>query len=245
MKILGIIPARYASTRFPAKALVNIAGKTMVQRVYEQARKSKFLSEVVVATDHSEIYNHVVGFGGKVVMTKAEHPSGTDRCFEAYQNLGQQFDFIINIQGDEPFIDPLQIDQIAEKLKGDVELASLCKYISDSEELFSPNNVKVIRDIQGKAIYFSRHPVPYLRNHEQQQWLKHHKYFKHIGIYAYRTDILEKVTKLSTSILEKAESLEQLRWLENGYSILMVETNYDSIGIDVPEDLKKIDRFLN
>lgn len=239
-KTLGIIPSRYASTRFPGKPLVDIAGKTMIQRVYEQASKSKFLSEIIVATDDERIYSHIKSFGGNVIMTNSNHPSGTDRCFEAYQKYGKIFDFVINIQGDEPFIQPEQIDLLASQLNPEIEIATLCKKITETDTLFNPNSPKVIFDTNNKAIFFSRLPIPYFRGKQNDEWILNHDYFKHIGIYAYRTDILEKLTKLSPSKLEIAESLEQLRWLENGNKIFVYKTEIETFGIDSPEDLEKI-----
>ncbi len=244
MKILGIIPARFASTRFPEKALVDIGGKSMVQRVYEQACKAKSLTKVIVATDHAKIANHVMGFGGHVIMTSETHQSGTDRCMEVVDNLGEDFDFVLNIQGDEPFIKPEQIDLLADNVNFEVQLATLVKKITDTETLFNPNTPKVIWNEAMDAIYFSRYTLPYLRGIEKDAWLSTLDFYKHIGIYAYRTDILKEITKLKPSALEKAESLEQLRWIENGYKIKVVRTEFESIGIDTPEDLLKIQAFL-
>lgn len=240
MNILGIIPARYASTRFPAKPLVEIGGKSMIRRVYEQAEKARLLSNVVVATDNNEIFNHVKTFGGNVVMTKEEHPSGTDRCFEALEKTSGDFDFVINIQGDEPFIHPEQIDLLASALNKETELATLVKKIEDQETLFNPNTPKVIFNKNKEAIYFSRQTIPYIRGAEPEQWLSKAEFYKHIGIYAYRADILKAITSLETGSLEKSESLEQLRWLENGFKIKVEITTYESVGIDVPSDLEKI-----
>ncbi|MCR6639282.1 MAG: 3-deoxy-manno-octulosonate cytidylyltransferase [Sporocytophaga sp.] len=240
MNILGIIPARYASTRFPAKPLVEIGGKSMIRRVYEQAGKARLLSNVVVATDNNEIFNHVKTFGGNVVMTKEEHPSGTDRCFEALEKTSGDFDFVINIQGDEPFIHPEQIDLLASALNKETELATLVKKIEDQETLFNPNTPKVIFNKNKEAIYFSRQTIPYIRGAEPEQWLSKAEFYKHIGIYAYRADILKAITSLETGSLEKSESLEQLRWLENGFNIKVEITTYESVGIDVPSDLEKI-----
>jgi 3-deoxy-manno-octulosonate cytidylyltransferase (CMP-KDO synthetase) len=240
MTILGIIPARYASTRFPAKPLVDIKGKSMIRRVYEQASKASALTKVVVATDHEKIFHHVEAFG-EVIMTNPEHISGTDRCFEALQKLKKEYDYVINIQGDEPFILPEQINLLASCLKSsDTELATLVKKITDKESLFNPNTPKVIFNKNNEAIYFSRQTIPYLRGIPPEEWLNKKDFYKHIGIYAYRTDILKKITMLKASDLEKAESLEQLRWLENGFKIKIAITEYESIGIDTPEDLKKI-----
>lgn len=239
MKILGIIPARYASTRFPAKALADVLGKSMVQRVYEQAKKSATLTQVLVATDDNRIYDHVKGFGGEVVMTAPHHPSGTDRCFEALKKSAGNVDFIINIQGDEPFINPGQIDLLASVLSPETELATLVKKIDSEEVLFNPNSPKVVLNQKGEALYFSRSPIPYLRGVPEKDWLTTGLFYKHIGIYAYRIDILESITRLTTSSLENAEALEQLRWLENGYKIKVAITEHESFGIDTPEDLEK------
>jgi 3-deoxy-manno-octulosonate cytidylyltransferase (CMP-KDO synthetase) len=245
VKILGIIPARYASTRFPAKALIDIGGKSMIQRVYEQASKSNKLSKVIVATDDTRIYQHVIDFGGLVVMTSETHQSGTDRCFEAMTLLGETFDYVINIQGDEPFISPEPINNLAEVLDGKVQLATLVKIIDQADILFNVNVPKAVLNIRNEVLYFSRQTIPYIRNHEVAQWLQNHTFYKHIGIYAYRVDVLEAITTLPVSSLEKAESLEQLRWLENGFSIQAVITNDDSHGIDTPEDLDRVSkRFL-
>jgi 3-deoxy-manno-octulosonate cytidylyltransferase (CMP-KDO synthetase) len=238
MKILGIIPARYASTRFPAKALADIGGKSMIRRVYEQVLQSDSLTEVVVATDHPQILEHVRAFGAPAVMTSENHPSGTDRCFEALQTRGGNFDYVINIQGDEPFIQPEQIDILAACLDGKTELATLVKRFADQEALFSPNTAKVVLNRTGEAMYFSRHPIPFLRGIDPARWLESHAYFQHIGLYAYRTDVLALITQLPPSSLEKAESLEQLRWLENGFRIRVAFTEFESMGIDTPEDLK-------
>ena len=240
MKILGIIPARYASTRFPGKPLIDIASKTMIQRVYEQAKKCDSLTEVIVATDDERIYKHVHDFGGVAVMTSSNHQSGTDRCAEVALKY-PQYDVIINIQGDEPYIDPEQITIVSACFTNkDVQLSTLIKKITTLEELNNPNSPKVIINKHSEAIYFSRTPLPYLRGNEPADWLNHFTYFKHIGIYGYRADILQQVTKLAISPLERAESLEQLRWVENGYSIRVAETELETHAIDVPEDLKKL-----
>ncbi|WP_461077454.1 3-deoxy-manno-octulosonate cytidylyltransferase [Spirosoma flavus] len=242
MTILGIIPARYASTRFPAKALVSIEGKSMIQRVVEQASQARSLSRVVVATDDERIQSHVADFGGEVVMTSVHHQSGTDRCQEAVELLGMSPDYVVNIQGDEPFIKPRQIDLLTSVLDGSTELATLIKTIDDVETLFNPNAPKVVINALNEALYFSRHPIPYLRGELAENWLEHHRYYRHIGLYAYRTDVLERITQLPPSSLERAESLEQLRWLENGYRIRTVVTDLDSLGIDTPEDLDRVVR---
>ena len=244
MRILGVIPARYASTRFPAKPLADIAGKTMIQRVYEQVSKSESLSTVVVATDHPEILDHVEAFGGKVCMTGEHHASGTARCFEALTKQESQFDYVINIQGDEPFIQPQQIDLLVSMLDGRTEIATLVKRITDNDTLFNPNVVKVVLNQLNEALYFSRSTIPHLRNVTQERWLDSYAFYKHIGMYAYRSDILKEISSLSVGVLEKAESLEQLRWLENGYRIRASETNTEASGIDTPEDLEKAIAFI-
>ena len=238
--ILGIIPARYASTRFPAKALADIGGKSMIQRVVERAWQATSLSRVVVATDDERIRAHVADFGGEVVMTSVHHQSGTDRCQEAVEQLGITADYVVNIQGDEPFIQPRQIDLLTSVLDGVTELATLVKVISDPQTLLNPNTPKVVVSTTGNALYFSRHPIPYFRGKPVDTWLEFHTYYKHIGLYAYRTDVLARLTQLPPSLLEQAESLEQLRWLENGYRIRTVVTELDSHGIDTPEDLARV-----
>ncbi|MDH4058996.1 MAG: 3-deoxy-manno-octulosonate cytidylyltransferase [Cyclobacteriaceae bacterium] len=242
--ILGIIPARYASTRFPAKALIEVAGKSMIQRVYDQAKKASSLAEVVVATDHREIFNHVNQFGGKVCMTSDSHISGTDRCYEALSLQKESFDYVINIQGDEPFIHPDQINLLTTCLTGDTEIATLAKQIEDHEQLENVNVVKVVFSLSNQALLFSRSPIPYLRNIPKKDWLSAYTFYKHIGMYAYRSDVLRKLTELPVSSLEKAEALEQLRWLENGFIIKVIETKQETIGIDTPDDLQKALAFL-
>jgi 3-deoxy-manno-octulosonate cytidylyltransferase (CMP-KDO synthetase) len=237
--IAGIIPARYASSRFPGKPLVEIEGISMIQRVYIQAQKCSKLNTVFVATDDNRIYDHVTNFGGNVIMTSENHTTGTDRCYEAYLNLNTPFDYILNIQGDEPFIQPEQINFLADLLDGTTEIATLVKKIEDDETLFNENTPKVILNKFSEAIYFSRQTIPFLRGVEKHNWLASNTFYKHIGIYGYRTDILEKITKLKPSALETAESLEQLRWIENSYKIKVAITPYDSIGIDTPADLEK------
>ena len=245
IKILGVIPARYASTRFPAKALAMIGDKPMIRRVYEQAAKSRSLARVVVATDHEKIFEAVKEFGGEAVMTRADHPSGTDRCYEALTLQHEAYDYVINIQGDEPFIKPEQIDQAAALLDGRTELATLVAPVRDQATLFNPNIVKVIFNNNDEALYFSRQCIPYLRGVEQEEWIDRHTFYKHVSIYAYRTDVLGRITQLPVSRLEKAESLEQLRWLENGYRIRIGVTEFESMGVDTPEDLEKaIKTFL-
>ncbi len=243
MNFIGIIPARYASTRFPGKPLVMINGKMMIQRVFEQA--SKVFDHVVVATDDKRIFEAVEGFGGKVVMTSKKHRSGTDRCAEAVSiyesDYDIEFDVVVNIQGDEPFIYPEQLKEVAACFKNKkVQIATLAKPINNSEDIFNPNKPKVIVNKKQDAIYFSRSPIPYVRDEKQEKWVKY-RFYKHIGLYAYRKDVLHKITRLDATPLEIAESLEQLRWIENGYKIKVEFTEYESISIDTKADLKKVD----
>ncbi|MCD6090799.1 MAG: 3-deoxy-manno-octulosonate cytidylyltransferase [Bacteroidales bacterium] len=244
MRFLGIIPARYESSRFPGKPLAVIQGKSMIQRVYEQASKAKSLEGVIVATDDKRIFDHVKGFGGEVVMTDPTQPSGTDRCNEVVrklQNKEQKYDVIVNIQGDEPFINPVQIDQLTEAFSlEETEIATLIKPIKDIELLNNPNVVKVVRQKNGKALYFSRYAIPYFREKKTDEIFKKADYYKHLGIYAYRTNILNQICALPKSKLEEAESLEQLRWLENGFSIQTKITKFESLAVDTPEDLLKL-----
>ena len=247
MKFLGIIPARYASTRFPAKPLAMLGGKAVVQRVYEQVVAS--LDETYVATDDERIAETVRAFGGKVVMTSVHHKSGTDRCYEAYAKIGGGFDIVVNIQGDEPFIQPSQLNALKECF-GDpaTQIATLVKPFpaeTPYETLANPNSPKVVTDKEMNALYFSRSVIPYLRNVDKAKWAQAHTYYKHIGLYAYRAEVLKRITTLPQSPLEIAESLEQLRWLENGYTIKVGITHAETIGIDTPEDLKRAEIFLN
>lgn len=248
VKFFGIIPARYQSSRLPGKPLALIGGVPMIQRVYEQCLKSKVLAGLAVATDDERIYNAVVAFGGNAVMTDAAHPSGTDRCFEAAQKLfaaEASNAVIINIQGDEPFIDPALIDLLAGSFINEtVEIATLIKELKTVEELFSPDTAKVIIDSNNNALCFSRAPIPFMRNHKPENWLNHHTYYKHIGIYAYRYLTLQKLVALKPSALEQAELLEQLRWLENGYRISVQLTEYEGFGIDTNRDLQKANTMV-
>ena len=241
MKIIGIIPSRFGSTRFPGKPLVNINGKSMIQRVYEQAKKSKLLVEVIVATDDERIFNHIKSFGGKVIMTSTSHESGTDRCAEVIDKINQKFDVVINIQGDEPFIDPEQINQLCSCFDDQkTDIATLIKKIATEEELYNPNRPKVEIDENNFAKMFSRKIIPMLHTISKKNILKNHTFYQHIGIYGYRTTILKKISTLPPSPLEKKEKLEQLRWLENGYSIKVAITTHEGISIDTPSDLEKI-----
>ena len=244
---IGIIPARYASTRLPGKPLVDLGGQTMIQRVVAQARLSG-LARVVVATDDARILDHVHGFGGEAVLTRPDHPSGTDRVWEAFELLGSpaEVSCIVNIQGDEPFIHPEQINALVQLFDQDTPpaIATLLKPVLTEEELFSPHLPKVVTDQRGNALYFSRHPLPYQRQHPTTEWLRHHRYHRHLGLYAYRPDVLRQLTLLPPSPLEFAESLEQLRWLEAGFSIQTAITELDAFGIDTPEDMERANQRL-
>lgn len=246
MKILGIIPARFASSRFPGKPLADIGGKSMIQRVYEQALKAKSLNKVVVATDDARILSHVLSFGGDAVMTDESHPSGTDRCFEAFQKSGggSKYDYIVNIQGDEPFIKPEIIDQLTMLLDFKTEIVTAVKKIKDYETLFDPNVVKAVLTMRKQCLYFSRQTVPYVRGYEPESWLDHADFHKHIGIYAYRSDVLEQISHLPTSPLENTEKLEQLRWLGYGYKVYAIVTEYESMGVDTIEDLERLTKNI-
>jgi 3-deoxy-manno-octulosonate cytidylyltransferase (CMP-KDO synthetase) len=245
MTVLGIIPARFGSTRFPGKPLVAIDGKSMIQRVYDQALKAKALTKVIVATDDDRIFNHVQEFGGSVVMTGKDHQSGTDRCAEVVQTMTDKYDVAINIQGDEPFIFPEQIDTLAKCFSSDqVQIATLVKKINDVATLENTNIPKVVFNKQNQALYFSRAAIPFNRNFMGSSvWLKEYNYFKHIGIYGFRTKILKELSLLPVSGLEQTESLEQLRWLENGYSIHVAVTEFESIAIDSPSDLDRLKEY--
>lgn len=243
--ILCLIPARYASSRFPGKPLADIGGKPMIQRVTEQALK--VMPDVYVATDDDRIAEAVKKFGGNVVMTASTHQSGTDRCAEALETVekshGKKFYAVLNIQGDEPFINPEQISLLASSFDDDsTEIATLIKPVDNKGDLFNPNKPKVVVSNDNLALYFSRSPIPYLRGENEDEWHLKHKFYNHIGLYGYRTDILRKITKLDRGTLEKCESLEQLRWLENGYSIRVLETKLESLSIDTPEDLEELRR---
>lgn len=243
MKVVGIIPSRYASTRFPGKPLAMIKGKTMIRRVCEQAWKSK-LDAVVVATDDMRIADEVLSFGGQYVLTDPNHQSGTDRCCEALEMLDIPYDAVVNIQGDEPFINPRQINQLVDLIsQKEIQIASLAKRLDDEDELFSPNTVKVVMDKECKALYFSRNPIPFMRNVAREEWLEKGDFYQHIGIYAYKADILCQIAAMQPTKLELTESLEQLRWLENGLHIHMAVTDSQNVSIDTPDDLVKAAQF--
>ena len=245
LSTLGVIPARYASSRFPGKPLVMIDGKSMIMRVYEQTLKTSVLDRVIVSTDDERIFDHVKECGGEVMMTSESHISGTSRIGEVVENLSFMgecpYDVIVNIQGDEPFIDPSQIDLAVSLFNNPgVVIGTLIRKIETTEDLFNPNVVKVVTDYQGKALYFSRSPIPYFRGITQDAWCDHHDYYRHIGLYAYRSSALKEILNLQAAGPEEAESLEQLRWLYHGFSIHTAITDIETIGIDVPEDLLKL-----
>jgi len=247
IRFVCIIPARFNSTRFPGKPLVDIGGKTMIQRVYEQVLK--VLPDVYVATDDKRIFDAVIGFGGKAIMTSDLHKSGTDRCYEAFTKLDEWFDVIINVQGDEPFIQPEQINEILKCFdEPETQIATLAKKITikdDFESLSNPNNPKLVINSHNEAMYFSRSVIPFVRGAETEKWISKHSYLKHVGIYAYKADILRELTLLEQSPLEVAESLEQLRWLENGYRIKVGFTDVETFGIDTPDDLEKVKDLIS
>ncbi len=246
MKFVALIPARYASTRFPGKPLAVLGGKPVIQRVYEQVSQS--FSDVYVCTDDERIYNKVLSFGGKAVMTDSDLRSGTDRCQQAIERLGIDADVIVNVQGDEPFVHSTQLDAIRSCFDSEeVQIATLVKPFLPSDglqALQNPNSPKVVISSTMRALYFSRSVIPYYRGEEPEHWLSHHTFYKHIGLYAYRRDTLRQITQLPLGTLEKAESLEQLRWLENGYVIRVALTDIETIGIDTPSDLQKAEQFL-
>lgn len=242
-KVIAIIPARFASTRFPGKPLVDLGGKPMIQRTYERVLAVDGWQRVVIATDDLQIKVVAEAFGAEVIMTRADHVSGTDRCAEVLSKLGADFDYVVNIQGDEPFIEPAQLQELAIGFKTNAPILTLIKQISEVDTLFSVNTPKVVINQKGEALYFSRQTIPHLRGIPEQDWLSNHRFFKHIGLYAYRADVLIELSHLKPSRLEMAESLEQLRWLENGYTIQTIETQFETMGIDTPEDLEKIKKM--
>jgi 3-deoxy-manno-octulosonate cytidylyltransferase (CMP-KDO synthetase) len=243
MKFIGIIPARYASTRFPGKPLAVLGGKPVIQRVYEQV--VSVLGEAYVATDDERIFQAVEQFGGKAVMTRNDHKSGTDRIEEAAQKLQTTADVIINVQGDEPFIQKSQLETVKHLFDDPkTQIATLGKPFESMEAVTNPNSPKIVTDVNGYALYFSRSVIPYIRGKEQSEWLQHFPFLKHIGLYAYRREVLSEITKLPQSPLELAESLEQLRWLQNGYRIKVGLTDVETVGIDTPEDLQRAEQFI-
>lgn len=245
-RFVGIIPARFASTRFHGKPLVDIGGKTMIQRVFEQV--SKVLNDVYVATDDQRIFDAVLGFGGKAIMTSDQHKSGTDRCYEAFSKLDEKFDVIINVQGDEPFIQPEQIKELQKCFEDhDTQIATLAKVFTEKDgldALYNPNSPKLVINKRNEALYFSRSVIPYLRGVDTEKWISNQMFLKHVGVYAYKAQVLKELTQLKQSPLEIAESLEQLRWLENGYRIKVGFTDVETVGIDTPEDLEKVKGLL-
>ncbi len=244
MKPIIIIPARYHSSRFEGKPLAMIGTKPMIQHVYERALEAN--RNVMVATDDKRIFDVVKQFGGEVIMTGAYHKSGTERCAEAITKITGQYDIVINLQGDEPFIDPTQIKTVISILQQDenAQIATLIKQITTTQELFDPNIPKVVTDIHGYALYFSRQTIPYVRDRKESDWLSLSTFFKHIGIYGYRTNVLKEISTLQTTIAEKAESLEQLRWLQHGYNIKTAITYSETISVDTPEDLQKAIEYM-
>lgn len=243
MKFIGIIPARYASTRFPGKPLAMLGGKPVIQRVYEQV--VSVLGEAYVATDDERIFKAVESFGGRAVMTRSDHKSGTDRIEEAAEKIGSDADVIINVQGDEPFIQPSQIETLMHLFDApETQIGTLGKRFETIEGVENPNSPKIVTDNRGFALYFSRSPIPYVRGIDRNLWLEAYPFLKHLGIYAYRREVLREVTQLPQGRLEKAESLEQLRWLENGYRIRVGLTDVETVGIDTPEDLQRAEEFL-
>lgn len=243
MKFIGIIPARYASSRFPGKPLAVLGGKYVIQRVYETV--SSVLDEAYVATDDQRIFDAVIAFGGKAVMTRTDHKSGTDRIEEAAEKIATDADVIVNIQGDEPFIQPSQIETICHCFDyASTQIATIGKPFDTIEAAENPNSPKIVLDNNGYAMYFSRSVIPFVRGIEKKEWLQHYPFLKHLGIYAYRREVLKEITQLPQSSLEKAESLEQLRWLQNGYRIKVGYTDVETVGIDNPEDLQRAEEYL-
>ena len=244
MKFIGLIPARYASTRFPGKPLALLGGKPVIQRVYEQV--ASVLDDACVATDDERIFDCVKNFGGKVVMTRTDHKSGTDRIEEAIEKIGGDYDVIVNIQGDEPFIQKSQIETVCRCFDDEkTQIATLGKPFTDMDAVDNPNSPKIVIDNNSFAMYFSRSIIPFVRGKEQAEWLQHYPFLKHLGIYAYRRDVLRQITQLPQSSLEIAESLEQLRWLQNGFKIKVGLTDVETVGIDTPDDLKRAEEFLS
>ena len=248
MKVLAVIPARYASTRFPGKPLALLGGKPVIAWVWECVASLTTLNKAVIATDDGRIAKAVTAFGGKAMLTNSSHHSGTDRCGEVLERLraaGEEYDVVVNVQGDEPFVKPRQLESLIACFdNSDTQIATLMTTIHESEELLSPNNVKVVCDQEDRALYFSRQPIPYLRGVAPEEWLQNHTYYKHVGIYAFKASVLKELVALPQSALELSENLEQLRWLENGYSIKVCRTKVGNMGIDTPEDLEIAEQYL-
>ncbi|MFC2114380.1 3-deoxy-manno-octulosonate cytidylyltransferase [Bacteroidota bacterium] len=245
MKIIVIIPARFASTRFPGKPLALIGDKSMIRRVYERVRLSG-IRDVYIATDDIRISDHVKEFNASVIMTSSSHTTGTERCAEAYQLIGQEYDVVINVQGDEPFIDPSQINLLAKAFEDDgVQIATLREKIENAEDIENPNTIKVVGNHLNNAMFFSRSSIPFVRGKEKADWMKTTTFYKHLGIYAFRSSVLQEIVKLQSIQIEAAESLEQLRWLYHGYTIKLLECKFSGISIDSPEDLEKANDILN
>ena len=243
MKFLGVIPARYASTRFPGKPLAKLGGKYVIERVFMTVADT--LDYACVATDDERIFQAVKAFGGNAVMTRSDHKSGTDRIEEAVEKLGGDWDVVVNVQGDEPFIAKSQIQTVCQCFEDEsTQIATLGKLFDSTEALINPNSPKIVLDNKSYAMYFSRSVIPYIRNKNREEWINNYNFLKHIGIYAYKKDVLKEITQLPMSLLEKAESLEQLRWLQNGYKIKVGLTDIETIGIDTPDDLVKAEKFL-
>ena len=248
MKVLAVIPARYASTRFPGKPLALLGGKPMIEWVWERVASLNSLNKAVIATDDGRIAKAVSAFDGKAMLTNSSHRSGTDRCGEVLGRLeaaGEQYDVVLNVQGDEPFVQQEQLESLIDCFtNSDTQIATLITAINESEGLLSPNSVKVVCDREGRALYFSRQPIPYLRGVAMEEWLQKHTYYKHVGIYAFRASTLKELVRLPQSPLELGENLEQLRWLENGYRIRVCPTEAGNMGIDTPEDLEAAELYL-
>lgn len=245
MKVLAIIPARYGSTRFPGKPLIDISGKTLIQRVYEQCLKATKIHKVLVATDDNRIFDHVRSFGGNVIMTSTDHPTGTDRCVEAYNKLQEPHDVVLNIQGDEPFVAPEQIDALVDIFlkSNEAQIGTLAKLITDPLEISDPKEAKVVFNAQNQVLYMSRSAIPFIKNLDPSLWHTQFDYYKHIGIYGFRANTLLEISSMQQTALEKAESLEQLRWLDK-YKMYVGFTDIDTLSIDSPEDLKEVYKYL-
>ncbi|TNE82394.1 MAG: 3-deoxy-manno-octulosonate cytidylyltransferase [Bacteroidetes bacterium] len=245
MKILAVIPARYASTRFPGKPLALIQGKPMIQWVYEGVHNTGLFQACIVATDDQRIADAVSGFGGRYCLTSPNHPSGTDRCAEVASLQNENYDYIVNIQGDEPLVNENQLASLVKALDGQTEIASQYIHLNKKEDILNPSRVKVVLNAEHEALYFSRSPIPFLRQLQEDQWADSGEFRGHVGLYAYRSDILQELSKLKPGTLEQLESLEQLRWLEKGYKIKMVFTDHQSVGVDTPEDLETVSELMN